>query len=161
MLCIFIIRLENFIIQKNKEANKLTQRPQVYRKPTPVFKKDTKFDALRTKLEENIMWFWALSAIAGSILGSATDSWFRDTKLGVWFYAKWIRSILGHRKDMGSNCSQMRKNEWQNSQNSPNDLQISKLVSEYSTGKKLSDEELMNVRTRYNTWEKDGREVDF
>ena len=34
------------------------------------------------------MWFWAVSAIAGSILGSATDSWFRDTKLGVWFYAK-------------------------------------------------------------------------
>ena len=43
-------KTENFIIQKNKEANKLTQRPQVYRKPTPVFKKDTKFDALRTKL---------------------------------------------------------------------------------------------------------------
>ena len=34
------------------------------------------------------MWFWAISAIAGSILGSATASWFRDTKLGVWFYAK-------------------------------------------------------------------------
>ena len=34
------------------------------------------------------MWFWAIYAIAGSILGSATDSWFRDTKLGVWFYAK-------------------------------------------------------------------------
>ena len=34
------------------------------------------------------MWFWAISAIAGSILGSATDSWFRYTKLGVWFYAK-------------------------------------------------------------------------
>ena len=34
------------------------------------------------------MWFLAISAIAGSILGSATDSWFRDTKLGVWFYAK-------------------------------------------------------------------------
>ena len=34
------------------------------------------------------MWFWAISAIAGSILGSATDSWFRDTKLGVWFYDK-------------------------------------------------------------------------
>ena len=34
------------------------------------------------------MWFWAISAIAGSIFGSATDSWFRDTKLGVWFYAK-------------------------------------------------------------------------
>ena len=27
-------------------------------------------------------------AIAGSIIGSASDSWFRDTKLGVWFYAK-------------------------------------------------------------------------
>ena len=74
---------------------------------------------------------------------------------------KWIRSILGQQKDMELNSSQMSKNEWQNSQNSPNDLQISKLVSEYSTGKKLSDEELMNVRTRYNTWEKDGREVDF
>ena len=34
------------------------------------------------------MWFWLISAIAGSIIGSATDSWFRDTKLGVWFYAK-------------------------------------------------------------------------
>ena len=34
------------------------------------------------------MWFWLLSAIAGSILGSATESWFRDTKLGIWFYNK-------------------------------------------------------------------------
>ena len=34
------------------------------------------------------MWFWAISAIAGSVLGSATDAWFRDTKLGIWFYAK-------------------------------------------------------------------------
>ena len=34
------------------------------------------------------MWFWAISAIAGSILGSATESWFRGTKLGVWFYNK-------------------------------------------------------------------------
>ena len=34
------------------------------------------------------MWFWLISAIAGSIIGSATDSWFRDTKIGVWFYAK-------------------------------------------------------------------------
>ena len=34
------------------------------------------------------MWFWLLSAIAGSILGNATDSWFRDTKLGIWFYNK-------------------------------------------------------------------------
>ena len=34
------------------------------------------------------MWFWLISAIAGSIIGSATESWFRDTKLGVWLYNK-------------------------------------------------------------------------
>ena len=34
------------------------------------------------------MWFWLISAIAGSIIGSATESWFRDTKLGIWFYNK-------------------------------------------------------------------------
>tara|TARA_B100000427_G_scaffold296951_1_gene276999 strand:+ start:523 stop:834 length:312 start_codon:yes stop_codon:yes gene_type:complete len=34
------------------------------------------------------MWFWVVSSIAGSILGSATDAWFRDTKLGIWFYNK-------------------------------------------------------------------------
>lgn len=74
---------------------------------------------------------------------------------------KWIRSILGQQKDMELNSSPMNKNEWQSSPNSPNDLMTSKLVSNYSMGNKLSDEELMNVRTRFNTWEKDGREVDF
>ena len=34
------------------------------------------------------MWFWLISSIAGSIIGAASESWFRDTKLGVWFYAK-------------------------------------------------------------------------
>ena len=34
------------------------------------------------------MWFWVISSIAGSILGSATDAWFRDTKLGILFYTK-------------------------------------------------------------------------
>jgi hypothetical protein len=34
------------------------------------------------------MWFFIIKAIAGSVIGSATESWFRDTKLGVWFYAK-------------------------------------------------------------------------
>ena len=34
------------------------------------------------------MWFFLISSIAGSIIGSATDSWFRDTKLGIWFYNK-------------------------------------------------------------------------
>ena len=34
------------------------------------------------------MWYFLLTSIAGSIIGSASDSWFRDTKLGVWTYAK-------------------------------------------------------------------------
>ena len=34
------------------------------------------------------MWFWLISSIAGSILGSAADTWFADTKLGRWFYKK-------------------------------------------------------------------------
>jgi hypothetical protein len=32
------------------------------------------------------MWIWAISAIAASILGNAADSWFAETKLGIWFY---------------------------------------------------------------------------
>jgi len=34
------------------------------------------------------LWFWALSAIAGSILGGATNAWFENTKMGKWFYKK-------------------------------------------------------------------------
>ena len=34
------------------------------------------------------MWFWIISAIAGSILGNAVDSWFSETKLGIWFNGK-------------------------------------------------------------------------
>ena len=34
------------------------------------------------------MWFFLIKAIAGSIIGAATESWFRDTRLGVWFYNK-------------------------------------------------------------------------
>ena len=47
------------------------------------------------------MWFWLISAIAGSILGSAADSWFSQTKLGMWFYKKvddvstWASKKLG------------------------------------------------------------------
>ena len=40
------------------------------------------------------MWFWLISSIAGSILGSAADSWFADTKLGIWFYKK-IDQVAG------------------------------------------------------------------
>ena len=34
------------------------------------------------------MWFFLISSIAGSILGSAADSWFAQTKAGLWFYKK-------------------------------------------------------------------------
>ena len=47
------------------------------------------------------MWFFLISNIGGSILGSAADSWFADTKLGIWFYKKvddvstWASKNLG------------------------------------------------------------------
>jgi len=47
------------------------------------------------------MWVFLISNIAGSILGSAADSWFADTKLGIWFYNKvddvstWASKKLG------------------------------------------------------------------
>ena len=34
------------------------------------------------------MWFWMISAISGSILGSATSSWFEKTAMGRRFYQK-------------------------------------------------------------------------
>ena len=47
------------------------------------------------------MWFFLISSIAGAILGYAADSWFADTKLGIWFYDKvddvstWASKKLG------------------------------------------------------------------
>jgi len=47
------------------------------------------------------MWFFLISSIASSIIGSAADSWFADTKMGVWFYRKignvstWASKKLG------------------------------------------------------------------
>ena len=40
------------------------------------------------------MWCWIISAIAGSVLGNAVDSWFSETKLGIWFYGK-VADISG------------------------------------------------------------------
>jgi translation initiation factor IF-2 len=34
------------------------------------------------------MLIWIIRAIAGSILGNATATWFKKTKLGIWFYNK-------------------------------------------------------------------------
>jgi len=48
-----------------------------------------------------VMWFFIISSIAGSILGNAADSWFADTKLGIWTYNKvddvstWASKKLG------------------------------------------------------------------
>ena len=47
------------------------------------------------------MWFFLISSIASSIIGSAADSWFADTKLGMWVYKKvddvasWASKKLG------------------------------------------------------------------
>ena len=47
------------------------------------------------------MWFFLISNIAGSILGSAADSWFAYTKAGLWLYNKvddvstWASKKLG------------------------------------------------------------------
>jgi hypothetical protein len=34
------------------------------------------------------MWILIISNITWSIIGSATDSWFAETKCGIWFYKK-------------------------------------------------------------------------
>ena len=73
----------------------------------------------------------------------------------------WIRSTLGRQKDTESKCSQMNESEWLNSPNSPNDLTVSKLVSEYSNKQQLKETQVATIRTRFKTKKKDGREIDF
>ena len=34
------------------------------------------------------MWFFLIKSIVGAILGQATNSWFKKTKMGMWFYKK-------------------------------------------------------------------------
>jgi len=34
------------------------------------------------------MWFFLIKSITGSIIGSATASWFEKTTLGKWFFDK-------------------------------------------------------------------------
>ena len=47
------------------------------------------------------MWFFLISSIASSIIGSAANSWFCETKMGKWFYrniddvASWASKKLG------------------------------------------------------------------
>ena len=48
-----------------------------------------------------VMWFFLISNIVGAILRNAANSWFVDTKLGIWFYDKvdnvstWVSKKLG------------------------------------------------------------------
>ena len=74
---------------------------------------------------------------------------------------KWIRSIHGRQKDMELKSLQTNKKDLKSFQHSQNDSTSSNLVLEYSKNKKLTETQLMDIRTRFNTWEKDGREVDF
>jgi len=47
------------------------------------------------------VWTFLISSIASSILGMAANSWFADTKLGIWFYKRvddvstWASKKLG------------------------------------------------------------------
>jgi hypothetical protein len=34
------------------------------------------------------MWFFFMKATAGAIIGQATNAWFKNTKMGTWFYGK-------------------------------------------------------------------------
>jgi hypothetical protein len=34
------------------------------------------------------MWFFLIKSIAGSVIGNASNNWFRKTKLGIWTYTK-------------------------------------------------------------------------
>ena len=74
---------------------------------------------------------------------------------------KWIRFIHGRQKDMELKSLQTNKKDLKSFQHSQNDSTSSNLVLEYSKNKKLTETQLMDIRTRFNTWEKDGREVDF
>ena len=47
------------------------------------------------------MWLFLISNIAGSILGSAANSWFADTKLGRWFYKKVVDVSTWASKKLG------------------------------------------------------------
>ena len=107
------------------------------------------------------MWFWLLSAIAGSIIGSATDSWFRDTKLGVWFYAKvdslytWASKRYGI-KVLTDEQKRLKKFPALSKRLDQLESRI-RVLEEQKTDRNSTN----GYQDRFNTWEKDGREVDF
>ena len=34
------------------------------------------------------MWFFLVKSIVGAIVGQSTNTWFKKTKMGMWFYKK-------------------------------------------------------------------------
>ena len=60
---------------------------------TYVTKKEQKIRANMNSHSQKFisLWFFILKAIAGSILGNATATWFKKTAAGVWFYNKMDR----------------------------------------------------------------------
>jgi len=49
------------------------------------------------------MWFFLIKSIAGSVIGSASNEWFRKTKFGIWTYAKveQLMNLADERYDIG------------------------------------------------------------
>ena len=56
------------------------------------------------------MWFFLISSIASSIIGSAADSWFADTRMGVWFYKKIDNVSTWASKKLGLKVLQYERN---------------------------------------------------
>ena len=56
------------------------------------------------------MWVFLISSITSSIIGMAAESWFADTKLGVWFYKKVDNVSTWASKKLGVRILQDEKN---------------------------------------------------
>ena len=56
------------------------------------------------------MWFFLIYSIASSIIGMAAESWFADTKLGVWFYKKVDNVLTWASKKLGLKILQDEQN---------------------------------------------------
>ena len=46
------------------------------------------------------MWFFLLKAIGASIIGDGSATWFKKTKVGIWFYSKVEKFYNWVQKDM-------------------------------------------------------------
>ena len=58
------------------------------------------------------MWFFLIKAIAGSIIGNATSTWFKDTKLATWAVSKMDGTLEYLVKRWGWTWLQNDPNAW-------------------------------------------------